>query len=133
MDDESCTFDYILNDLALYNLAVRCCYATDATDHDKKELLNQINLMQEQISKFKSNVYIKNEFPGLINDILLHVKSAEIQNQQLNDKFNNIKKFTKEKIGEYALQVLQNKEVDYKEELFRYDEELNKLLENEDN
>ncbi len=68
--EEPYQFNYILNDVAFYNLAVKCMYDIDPNSSDKRELLHQIDLIQKQVSELKSNVYLKNECLSLIPKFL---------------------------------------------------------------
>lgn len=48
-------FNYILNDLALSNLITRNLYSKDVTYDDKRELENQIELIQQENQQLKDN------------------------------------------------------------------------------
>ena len=55
-------FNYILNDLALSNLITRNLYSKDVTYDDKRELENQIELIQQEDQQLKDNWNMLKEY-----------------------------------------------------------------------
>lgn len=49
------TFDYILNDLALSSLLIKCVHSDSASYQEKFDLQYQIKLMQKEISHLRQN------------------------------------------------------------------------------
>ncbi len=49
-------FNYILNDLALYNMAITFLFGVDATDEEKRDLLNQFCMVHDNESILKKIV-----------------------------------------------------------------------------
>lgn len=48
-------FNYILNDLALSSLITKCLYSENVNCNDKKELENQIKLINQENKQLKDN------------------------------------------------------------------------------
>ena len=51
------TFDYILNDMALLSLLVRCLYSEYPSEQDKYDLEYQVKLLLENETKLKKEKY----------------------------------------------------------------------------
>ena len=50
------TWNYILNDLALYSLFMRVAYSEDVSNQDKVDLLYQIKLLQQENKQLKQEI-----------------------------------------------------------------------------
>lgn len=50
------TWNYILNDLALYSLFMRVAYSDDVSKQDKVDLLYQIKLLQQENKQLKQEI-----------------------------------------------------------------------------
>ncbi len=58
------TWNYILNDLALYSLLIKVAYSEDVTKQDKVDLEHQIKLLQQKVNQLeeeKANEHKKYE------------------------------------------------------------------------
>ena len=49
------TWDYILNDLALYSLFIKVAYSEDVPKQDKVDLEHQIKLLQQKVNQLETN------------------------------------------------------------------------------
>lgn len=61
------TWNYILNDLALYSLLIKVAYSEDVTKQDKVDLEHQIKLLQAKVNQLETNIdeaieYIKHSW-----------------------------------------------------------------------
>ena len=50
------TWNYILNDLALYSLLIKCLYSEDVPKQDKVDLEHQIKLLQQKEDQLQQKV-----------------------------------------------------------------------------
>lgn len=82
------TFDYMLNDLALDSLIIKCIHSNSATYQEKFDLQYQIKLMQKEIERLKEEN--KRIFSKVNDDELLisnAMNYAEAQDyKQRNEK-----------------------------------------------
>ena len=68
------TWNYILNDLALYSLFTRVAYSEDVPKQDKVDLEHQIKLLQQKVNQLETNrdeaiEYIKNNIQEGYNEV----------------------------------------------------------------
>lgn len=49
------TWNYILNDLALYSLFIKVAYSENVTHQDKIDLEHQIKLLQQKVNQLETN------------------------------------------------------------------------------
>ena len=69
------TWNYILNDLALYSLMTKVIHSEEATNQEKFDFMYQIELLQQENARLKDKIdkaveYIKNidKFEERLND-----------------------------------------------------------------
>ena len=69
------TWNYILNDLALYSLMTKVIHSEEATNQEKFDFMYQIELLQQENEQLKNKIYkaieyIKNidKFEEILND-----------------------------------------------------------------
>ena len=69
------TWNYILNDLALYSLFMRVAYSEDVPKQDKIDLEHQIKLLQAKVNQLETSIATKDMEIGQLNNELLQLKS----------------------------------------------------------
>lgn len=62
------TWNYILNDLALYSLFIKVAYSENVTHQDKIDLEHQIKLLQQKVNQLETN---RDEAIEYINNCLI--------------------------------------------------------------
>ena len=75
------TWDYILNDLALYSLLMRVAYSEDVPKQDKVDLEHQIKLLQQKVNQLETNW---DELKGWLKSNDIHYAEAITFRETLN-------------------------------------------------
>lgn len=95
-------FNYILNDLALSNLIIRNLYSKDVTYDDKRELENQIELIQQENQELKEKLD-KYENPEDMTLMMMWcTEKVKDENEKLKKQLEN--KY--EKVGTLTSEIL---------------------------
>ena len=79
------TFDYMLNDLALDSLIIKCIHSNSATYQEKFDLQYQIKLMQKEIERLKEEnkrIFSKvNDDELLISNAMNYAEAQEYKSR----------------------------------------------------
>ena len=87
------TWNYILNDLALYSLMTKVIHSEEATNQEKFDFMYQIELLQQENARLKeleqSLIFIKNRVKqGMtqeeVNKCAIHFVNSYLKNYQEN-------------------------------------------------
>ena len=80
------TWNYILNDLALYSLMTKVIHSEEATNQEKFDFMYQIELLQQENARLKDKL---NKIRGLLNEPIFEYDNipCNIENEiiQLKD------------------------------------------------
>ena len=80
------TWNYILNDLALYSLMTKVIHSEEATNQEKFDFMYQIELLQQENAQLKDKL---NKIRGLLNEPIFEYDNipCNIENEiiQLKD------------------------------------------------
>ena len=78
------TWNYILNDLALYSLMTKVIHSEEVTNQEKFDFMYQIELLQQENARLKDNW---NKLNNWLEEQVKYLTEIDGQNIPLNDNF----------------------------------------------